>query len=83
MGNIVYYKGTLEEMNAVDAKISLNCNWPVGGTTRWAVPRETIDSGIYAIPVPTGSHGFDKAAMTNGVDEMEVQMVNFPIVDEG
>ena len=36
-----------------------------------------------AIPVPTGSHGFDKAAMTNGVDEIQVQMVNFPIVDEG
>ena len=77
----MYYVGTLEEMNAVDAKISINCNWPVGGTTRWAVPRETIDSDIYAIPVPTGSHGFDKAAMTIGVDEIEVQTVIFPEVD--
>jgi len=77
----MYYAGTLEEMNAVDAKISLNCNWPVGGTARWAVPRETIDSGIYAIPVPAGSHGFDKAAMTIGVDEIEVQTVIFPEAD--
>lgn len=74
-----YYTGTQQECLDIDAIISVNCNWPVGGTTRWAVPRETIDAGVYAIPVPQGSHGLTKEQMNASISSQISTDTKFPI----
>ena len=77
----MHYTGTLEEMEALDAKISINCNWPVGGTKNWANPRLTT-TGVYAIPVPQGSHGFTKEQMSANITAECISGVEFPQGEE-
>ena len=73
-----YYVGTKEELLALDAIITSNCGWPDGRTTHWANPTETNILGVFAIPVPEGSHGFKKEKMVQGIKGEEVENVSFP-----
>lgn len=77
-----HYLGTLAECEAIDATITTNCGWPAEGTIHWADPRETVDTGVYAIEVPEGSHGFTKEQMTVTITAVEVEDVEFPIAGE-
>ena len=77
----MWYKGTLTEMTIIDAQISANCGWPDGNTQNWDAPRQTIDSGVYAIATPEGSHGFTKEQMTQGVNAIEYDNVEFEEVE--
>lgn len=81
----MYYKGTLEEMQAIESTICTNAGLPNGkGTNNWADPRETVDSGVYAVPVPVdGWNGFTYEDMSSGVDAVEYESVEFPQVDNG
>lgn len=72
----MYYAGTLEEMNTTDAKIVANC--PTGGFVNWDIPKETTTTGIYAITVPEGSHGYTREQMISGINDIEVETVEFP-----
>lgn len=76
-----HYTGTLEEMEILDAKISENCNWPIGGTKNWATPRLTT-TGVYSIPVPEGSHHFTKEQMNASINTESISGVEFPQGEE-
>lgn len=76
------YKGTPERMQELDDIISSNCGWPSNRTTHWAYPKETIDSGVFSITVPQGSHGFTKEQMNNGISDTIYTDVEFPKVEE-
>lgn len=47
---MIYRIGTYEQCIADDMRISQNCGYPKNGTTNWAVPRETMDTGVWAYP---------------------------------
>lgn len=73
-----HYKGTLTRMQELDDIISTNCNWPSNGTTHWANGKETVDSGVFSITTPQGSHGFTKEQMNSGVSDTIYTDVEFP-----
>ncbi len=73
-----YYTGTEEEMQALDDAISANCGWPEGGTSHWDSPKEAVDSGVFALLVPQGKHGFTKEQMNNGITHEIITDVQFP-----
>ena len=77
-----YYLGTEQECLDLDAAITSNCGWPVPGTSNWANPLETATSGVFAIPVPQGSHGFTAIEMTSGVSTQVSTGVEFPESEE-
>ncbi len=81
---IKHYVGTLAEVQATEAQICTNAGIPNGaGTLRWSVPTETIDSGVYAIEVPTyGWNGCTYAQMVEGIIHPESENVVFPNIEE-
>lgn len=79
---IEYYTGTEQECLDIDAAITVNCGWPLGGTNNWDNPRETTVAGVYAISVPQGSHGFTKDQMTSGISSEVKTDVEFPVEEE-
>ena len=84
MGNMKYYIGTLEEVQQINEQIKSNSGIPDQlGTENWAIPRETINSGIFAIPVPTnGWDGHNYEQMVFGIAALEISDVKFPITEE-
>ena len=80
----MYYVGTLEEVTAIEATICTNAGIPNGkGTGKWADPRQNIN-GNWCIPVPVeGWSGCTYEDMTQGVNHVETQTVEFSeAVDE-
>lgn len=80
-----YYVGSLEEVNEIENKICVNADLPNQlGTNRWAVPRETTDLGVFAIPVPIEGWGaISYEQMISGIDAEQVTDVQFrKIIDE-
>lgn len=74
---IEYYLGTLQECQEIDEIISANCGWSDGNTHHWASPVETLNVGVFSIPVPQGSHGLTKEQMNDGIAKEIVTGVEF------
>ena len=80
-----YYVGSLEQVNEIENKICINTDLPNQlGSNRWAIPRETIDAGVFAIPVPI--YGWGKSTyeqMIVGIDAEQITDIQFlKIIDE-
>ena len=74
-----YYAGSLEQVNEIENKICVNTDLPNQlGTNRWAIPRETIDVGIFAIPVPIDGWGESTyEQIIVGIDAEQITNVQF------
>lgn len=72
-----WYIGTLEEIQAVDAKMCENCGLPSVGTTNMVKPIETANSGVYACPVVERWAGFNKEQINAGINQTIVRAVEF------
>lgn len=79
---IEYYIGTLQECLDLDVIISGNCNWPLRWNVNWANPQETVDTGVYSLEVPQGSHGFTKTQMNKNITSPIVMNVEFSTEEE-
>jgi len=80
-----YYVGSLEQVNEIENKICINTDLPNQlGTNRWAIPRETIDVGIFAIPVPID--GWEKNTYEQMIADIEAEQITdiqfLKIIDE-
>lgn len=80
-----YYVGSLEQVNEIENKICINTDLPNQlSTNRWAIPRETIDAGIFAIPVPID--GWGKNTYEQMIADIEAEQITdiqfLKIIDE-
>jgi len=69
---MIYLTGTLQEVIAAEARISLNCGFPSNGTVRWAIPRRT-NQGIWLIEKPVTYNQFTQEQMMQGVAASEIE----------
>lgn len=76
-----YYIGTLEQIQAVDAKMCENCGVPnETGTVNMVNPIQTATPLVYAAPVVEKWNGFTKEQINAGITCTISTDVQFPEV---